>query len=143
MSVLLTTVYVSSATHRFNSNDLARLVGQASRNNNANDISGMLLYYDGSFMQALEGPEEAVLACVERIQKDPRHHGMIPILKQKIQHRNFQGWAMGCENADLLPLADRAPIRCLFQKIQGQGIADDESIAIKLLTSFQASILKC
>jgi hypothetical protein len=54
-------VYVSAAVTWFSEAELrALLTGARFRNENA-DITGMLLYKDGNFMQALEGSEAAVL----------------------------------------------------------------------------------
>ena len=42
------------------SEELAEILRIARENNAAHDISGMLVYHGGSFLQVLEGPEGAV-----------------------------------------------------------------------------------
>jgi hypothetical protein len=42
------------------------------RNHEAN-VTGVLVYHDGNFLQALEGDETAIRAIFSRIEKDPRH----------------------------------------------------------------------
>jgi hypothetical protein len=88
-------VYVSSAVELFSEQELTALLDESRKNNSKLDITGMLLYKDGNFMQFLEGPKEAVLALVEKIKLDPRHRGMIVLLHEEHANREFEQWAMG------------------------------------------------
>ena len=54
-------VYVSSAVRLFATAELLKILGKFRRNNQLLGISGLLLYKDGNFIQALEGTEETVL----------------------------------------------------------------------------------
>ena len=72
-----------------------QLLEKSRKNNSALDITGMLLYKDGNFMQFLEGPKEAVLALAARIKLDPRHRGVIVLLQEEHTGREFDQWAMG------------------------------------------------
>ena len=45
-------------------------------------------------MQVLEGEELAVNATFSRIQVDPRHRGILVLLKQHLPQRQFEGWSM-------------------------------------------------
>ncbi|MEM7363377.1 MAG: BLUF domain-containing protein, partial [Pseudomonadota bacterium] len=40
-------------------------------------VTGMLLYHEGSFLQALEGDRAVVEALYERIEEDPRLHHLM------------------------------------------------------------------
>src|SRR3954470_3384019 len=93
-------VYVSSATAPFTQADLLALLQISRRNNEPAGITGMLLYRDGNFMQALEGEEAAVNSAYIRISKDPRHEGLITMIKEPISERNFADWSMGFRNLD-------------------------------------------
>jgi hypothetical protein len=88
-------VYVSSATNPFSREELAQLLEKARTNNAARSITGMLLYKDGNFMQVLEGEREAVEQLARQIGTDPRHHGMMVLLKQEQPDREFAAWSMG------------------------------------------------
>jgi hypothetical protein len=63
-------------------------------------ITGLLLYRDGDFLQVLEGDAEAVEKIYDDILKDPRHTGVIRVLKQEIEEREFSDWKMGFINLD-------------------------------------------
>lgn len=88
-------VYVSSAVRPFSSNDLAHLLAQARTRNTAADVTGMLLYHDGNFMQLLEGGEKQVRETYERIKEDPRHTGIITLIQAPTSERICGDWSMG------------------------------------------------
>ncbi|HEY1663895.1 MAG TPA: BLUF domain-containing protein [Verrucomicrobiae bacterium] len=87
-------VYVSTATESFGREDLLTMLnGSVARNKRAG-ITGLLLYRDGSFMQAIEGEEAAVIELFSRINRDPRHHHVIPLIHEGIGERFFPDTAM-------------------------------------------------
>jgi hypothetical protein len=87
-------VYVSSATELFSRSELSDLLAQSRANNARSGITGMLLYKDGNFMQALEGEERAVRSLYDKIGRDRRHRGMITILEGPLVERQFPDWSM-------------------------------------------------
>ncbi len=93
-------VYVSSATLPFSEEDLLALLGGSRSRNEASQVTGMLLYRDGNFMQALEGEEANVRSVHARIARDSRHTGLITLLQGPIQARIFSNWTMGFRNLD-------------------------------------------
>lgn len=97
---MLSLVYVSSATNLLSNEELVALLDQCRANNSALDITGMLLYKDGNFMQVLEGPDPAVRQVYTRILSDARHRGAIKLLEESIQERQFANWTMGFKNLD-------------------------------------------
>ena len=82
--------------------DLADLLAQARANNQRKNITGMLLYKDGRFIQLLEGHEDVVRASFERIRKDDRHTAVELLWLRYVQYRDFPDWTMGFVNADEL-----------------------------------------
>ncbi len=106
MTDLLQLVYVSSATKLLTEEELAELL-QAAREKNARlDITGLLLYNDGNFIQALEGPKEAVLKLYETISQDHRHSGVMTLTTQPVAERLFPDWSMGFQNVRTLDAAN-------------------------------------
>jgi len=95
---LIHLVYISSAAQAFSEADLVALLEHSRRNNEAAGISGLLVYRDGNIMQVLEGEEETVMKTFSRIAKDPRHLGLITLLKEPIAERTFDEWSMGFRN---------------------------------------------
>ena len=103
---LHTIIYVSSSTRRMSPPELKQLLQQAQEFNTANSITGMLLYRDGNFMQAIEGEESTVRLLYERIKLDKRHRGVIAVVDEPVEAREFGEWSMGFENIDTLPLGE-------------------------------------
>src|SRR5579862_5466060 len=100
--------YVSSATELFSTEELTDLLLHSREANERAGLSGMLLYKDGNFMQTVEGPGEAVEDLEARLARDPRHRGMLVLLRGERQQREFDGWSMGFR--DLTVAADLAEV---------------------------------
>lgn len=96
---MLSLSYVSSSTStEVSSDELLDILGKSRANNTLLGITGMLLYKDGNFMQVIEGPDEPIKDLFNKISRDPRHKGVIVLLKQKITQREFPDWSMGFRN---------------------------------------------
>jgi len=87
-------VYVSSATALLPPSELDAILAVSRRNNAALDISVMLLYRDGNVMQVLEGEERVVRVLFDRIERDPRHGGVITVWDGEQPERHFPDWSM-------------------------------------------------
>lgn len=135
---MLSIVYVSSAVSLFPEDDLRALLEQSRDKNARLGITGMLLYKDGNFMQALEGPEDAVTGIYTRIQRDPRHHGVIELTRQEISEREFPAWSMGFRNLDDVNLQQTPGFSTfLNEPLNGSGFKADPTRAQKLLGIFR------
>ena len=99
-------VYVSSATTLFTHDELLALLEQSRNRNGRAGVTGILLYRDGNFMQVLEGPRAAVDATHGRIQRDPRHRGLITLRNSGVPARSFPDWSMAFRNLELAGSGD-------------------------------------
>jgi hypothetical protein len=88
-------VYISAAEHAFTELELEQLLAKARENNTSLDISGMLLFHEGSFIQALEGDKEKVNQLYNKIAKDDRHTETRVLYRGDQEERNFDSWSMG------------------------------------------------
>lgn len=93
-------VYVSSATLPFSEAELLALLAVSRRNNARINVTGLLLYREGNFMQLLEGDEHAVRHVQARIATDRRHGGLLTLLHGPIAARSFPSWTMAFRNLD-------------------------------------------
>lgn len=98
--------YTSSATHLMSPDDLHELLIASRRLNADDEISGFLVYRSGAFLQYLEGPEEHVRSCMERIRRDTRHRGLIRLSEGYRTRRIFPNWSMGFRNIASMPDQD-------------------------------------
>jgi hypothetical protein len=100
-------VYVSAAAKPFDDAKLRDLLAKARDNNTRAGITGALLHQEGSFLQVLEGPPEAVEPLFAKIGRDPRHLRVTMLARNQIEAANFPDWSMGFvdvkNSARLLP----------------------------------------
>ena len=75
--------------------ELAAILASAARNNRKNQITGMLLYAGGNFMQVIEGAPATVHTTYERILHDSRHRNLLLMLEEPVAQRHFSEWSMG------------------------------------------------
>ncbi|MGE0861723.1 MAG: BLUF domain-containing protein [Gammaproteobacteria bacterium] len=102
-------VYVSTARADLGAADLEDILAAANQHNALRDVTGMLMYADGQFMQLLEGEEAAVEAIFARIQTDTRHHDVTVLERGPITRRDFADWHMGYKHVGDGALQYRAP----------------------------------
>ncbi|MFI5157569.1 MAG: BLUF domain-containing protein [Sphingobacteriales bacterium] len=88
-------IYLSAGVNWFSEKELTDILSVSITNNSRDNITGLLLYSEGNFIQLLEGNEQDVKNTFERISKDQRHKGITPIASGAIEKRNFPEWAMG------------------------------------------------
>ena len=92
---MLQIIYASASTKPFTHKELVELLKVAREKNMALDVTGMLLYHAGSFLQVLEGPDENVEAIYAKVQKDSRHTNFLLLARETIEERAFEHWSMG------------------------------------------------
>lgn len=133
-------VYISSATRLMTPPELAELLRQARENNEREEITGMLLYKDGSFMQAFEGEEERATRLHDKILLDRRHKNIITLLEEPLEKRQFDNWSMAFQNVDLLDKDEQSVISpFLSQPFSEDYFGSSPNKALKLLLSFRKS----
>jgi hypothetical protein len=131
-------VYVSAAVELFTSGQLADLLERSRANNSSIGVTGLLLYKGGNFMQALEGAEEAVLPLFERIVRDPRHHGVIQLIRAPLAERQFGDWAMAFGDLNDPAVAKRPGYSDYLQTpLTAESFAGNEQLALRLLQTFK------
>lgn len=74
-------------------NDILRT---AIRNNEANGITGALIFDEDKFVQVLEGERDDVWAAFEVVAADPRHARVSFVRMEAAPARQFGAWPMGC-----------------------------------------------
>ncbi len=102
MTDLINLIYASSATRQMNEQDLLAILSKSHDNNRRLDITGMLLYRGGNFLQVLEGEEKIVDERFKVIMQDTRHHQVTLLLKRPVPKRQFEQWEMGFTNIDTI-----------------------------------------
>ncbi|MDB5672587.1 MAG: hypothetical protein JWO25_3546 [Alphaproteobacteria bacterium] len=91
---MLQIVYISSARRPIGSDQLEEILDISRRNNQLHQVTGLLLAAGRRFLQALEGPSDAVLATYARIAADPRHGALVQLGCRTVETRQFGDWSM-------------------------------------------------
>lgn len=87
-------IYVSTATKSISDLELNQIESTAQSNNASKQVTGILLYRKGYFMQVLEGGRDTVLTLLKVITKDQRHNSIDVVRHRYLARRHFTGWHM-------------------------------------------------
>jgi hypothetical protein len=95
--MLVELLYCSvSVAPKLTDEDLNHILASARRRNLAEDITGMLIYHRGEFVQILKGENKSVANVYEKfIGSDLRHTAINKVQENTILHRSFHEWSMG------------------------------------------------
>jgi hypothetical protein len=131
-------VYVSSATVPFSKTDLVNLLDTSRRNNMRRNVTGMLLYKDGDFLQLIEGERQQVKDLFEHIKQDPRHENTIVIDEEDTEGRIFNDWSMGFRDLSD-PEVHKLPGYSQYMNtpLVAESLAKHPSVALELLSMFK------
>ena len=94
---MLQLVYISTARVEPSREELESILVISRRKNRLAGVTGLLVVGGRRFLQALEGPDDAVIATFERIKADSRHFGIVPLSMSQVEERAFGEWAMAFE----------------------------------------------
>ncbi|MEL7087618.1 MAG: BLUF domain-containing protein [Planctomycetota bacterium] len=114
-------IYVSQASRLLSSYDVQEMpVPFRSRNRELN-VTGVLFYSAGHFVQLLEGEPQTVQKLFERIRGDDRHHDVRRLLSFPVEQRLFDDWAMALLNLDCRTTLEET---CLVQLVREAEAAE-------------------
>ncbi|WP_127470131.1 BLUF domain-containing protein [Thiomicrorhabdus aquaedulcis] len=91
---LIEIAYTSRTVKALPLEQLNCILKEAREFNVANNITGLLLYKDGSFFQVIEGTAQTVEILYQNIQRDLRHKNVRTLYQKPLMVRNFTDWAM-------------------------------------------------
>ncbi|WP_295767058.1 BLUF domain-containing protein [uncultured Mucilaginibacter sp.] len=98
-------VYISTADHLMNQDELLDILEASRKNNKKNNLTGMLLYGEGVFIQMLEGEPSQLAETYKAIEHDFRHKNIIKMTEGEMEQRHFPEWRMGFKAANADELA--------------------------------------
>lgn len=93
-STLYSLVYRSTASRPLTKSDLDDILRAARTRNVQEQVTGLLLFIYGKFMQYLEGPKASVLAIFEIIKQSSLHREIIEVSRQPVLSREYGDWSM-------------------------------------------------
>jgi len=135
--------YASTALKEWSPEELLKLLKECRNNNDVNNITGILLYTNGTFFQVLEGDEATVNSVYAMIEKDKRHKDVTLIQKEKITERAFPYWSMGFEKINAKDLSKMEGFNDFFEHdFTPSGFASHKNIIGPLLSHLRGKLVK-
>ena len=95
-------VYESRPTEALNKEQLRDILAKSQFKNIRLNLSGLLVFHAGKFMQLLEGGRKEVDELFAAIHRDPRHTDIKVVLESDCQFRSMPSWVMGLSTDDNL-----------------------------------------
>jgi len=126
-------VYVSTAKKLMKDDELLDVLQTARVKNADYGVTGMLLYSEGTFIQALEGEKEDLYKIYNAIQLDLRHRNIILMITGTVEERIFPKWSMAFAsvNADVLK-----HIENYLNPASKNFITDNKHATVSMLKTF-------
>lgn len=88
-------VYESRPTDALTKEQFRDILNKSQYKNIRLNLSGLLIFHAGKFLQLLEGGKKEVDELFEAIRHDPRHTDIKVVLESDCQFRSMPSWVMG------------------------------------------------
>lgn len=108
------------------------ILASARRNNELLNVTSMLLYADGGFLQVLEGEEKTLTNLYAKIREDKRHWDAQLLLRHDGKPA-FQGWSMGFHR---LSESGDEMFQISADAIGGRLNASEHTVLLRLMANF-------
>lgn len=140
----LNLIYFSKSESIMSEADLFLLLEESIKKNKTHNITGMLLYVKGEFLnhkmgrfiQVLEGLEVDVLRVFEEIKIDSRHRNVTVLNEISVPKRNFENWSMGFESTNHVNLNNKEGYFNLDETFMNLGKKQSMNVPLTFLQSF-------
>lgn len=94
-------LYYGVESFKFNQKDFEELLKQARERNESLEVTGKLIYCEGTFIQLLEGNETDLNDIYKSITIDRRLIGTKLIASGEVKERYFKDWSMDFDKVSL------------------------------------------
>jgi len=107
-------IYISTATQPMSESELSALLKKSRLKNRFLNITGYMIYYEGTILQLIEGSKTSVEYMYNTIIMDERHHNSVELCSETIEERLFTDWQMGFRKIDREQLKHIQSVNDLF-----------------------------
>jgi hypothetical protein len=137
MTPLFHLVYISHAAEDISYTDIREILSVSRKNNAQENITGLLIFREGFFLQLLEGSETAVKNILGKIMMDDRNHSLRVLIETDGDQRLFQDWQMAFLDGDISS-NETADLVGFFDVCLKAG-AHQRTLIMPMLRKFRAS----
>ncbi|QGN38250.1 diguanylate phosphodiesterase [Klebsiella oxytoca] len=131
---MLTTLIYRSQIHLTHEANLPLLVEKANAYNMVHEVSGILLLKDNFILQILEGDESVLEQLFSKIKLDPRHFGVVELMRDYAPRRRFEN--VGMMYFNLNQLEGDTVLKAVRQLSQLKGYLSTEERIYKFIHTF-------
>ncbi|NHN26727.1 BLUF domain-containing protein [Flavobacterium jejuense] len=131
-------IYLSSATTKFNNDEIIALLKTSRSNNETNGITGLLLYSDGNFLQIIEGKRKPLQKLYGKISMDSRHKNIIKVFEGNVSSRIYSNCKMGFNSIDR-EFHEKGTIKNTIYENYNTVVNNEDSIASIFIETFLKS----
>ena len=93
--MIYTLTYISTAVNLFDNTEINSVLDAVKEQNKILDVSGFLVYKEGTYLQLLEGDKEVVSKLYEKIRSDERHKNVLTLQQSQVSQRVFNDYESG------------------------------------------------
>ena len=104
-------IYSSVATEKMPKSKLYKILLVARSRNEISDVTGLLMFINGVFLQILEGERDVVCTLMKKISSDPRHSNVKVFREADVEQRTFSSWRMAYVTPSAQELATWAGLK--------------------------------
>lgn len=104
--------YISQAKQPYDAieKDIIDIMNTAKEMNPQFDITGVLFFNQGLFMQVIEGQQSHLNQLMKNIKADSRHEKLEILIDESVSKRGFPSWNMDCFNLSAGNILDKAKL---------------------------------
>ncbi len=124
-------IYISDAVRPMTDADFEAILGPARSINADLEVTGLLVYAQQTFLQAVEGERDAVEQVYARAAASSRHRNLRRCTAEVVSSRYFPDWSMGFEHA-----APSSVVQTLLAPLVAEGHLSHREAAGILLARF-------
>lgn len=123
--------YVSRSNAPMSAADLLALLHECRSKNKRRQVTGLLLYGNGTFLQTIEGEEDVIDRLLDSICKDERHAEIQMLTRREIPERQYSDWSMGFDEIsdeslkDVEGLRNFGAVDFTFENLSGNAAVVD------------------
>lgn len=135
-------IYASQETEPMSNQMLLDLLDQANSRNKDLDITGLLIYIKGRFIQLLEGDVKHVYEVYSSIERDSRHHHVTLLLTGYHTERLFPDWSMAFKRSTAEEFNEVSGSQFLDDVQELKDLDKDSHPALIFIKHFNNQLLK-
>ena len=129
------TVYTSKSNESITPKFLQEILNLSRKNNARDGIRGFLVCRENFFLQLLEGQEQKVKECMDRIKKDSRHKNIIIQAEFFSNEKITPGWGMAHLELNEKPW-NAEEIISLFEMARAEKVFSDSGAVKTMIKLF-------